>query len=386
MKKRGFTLIELLAVIIILAAVAAIVFPVVTRQIKNSKEKALSIQISEIIRAAKDWAIDNPDLMDKYHINPTYVSITDLQTSTKVNGETYLSGGTVKNPKTGEKMEGTVVITYDEEHSQYTYEYKEMAKSELEKTMITAAATTILDKVKLVSSSSEEGLYDDGTQNKYIYRGKAPKNYINIDGSLFRILSIDKETYQIKVIKTSHTVKNPWVGSSTPKAYTFGNNGLSIYDYLNTTYYESSDALKKNIVSNSIWNNGEVSNANHTMSLAQSLSKGSTVNANVGLLSIGEYLDAAIDTNSACRNNIKNSACSDNNYLAFTTGYWLVNTSGSDNNIWVASTSGLNVKSPSSTDVIAMPVITLKASASLTSSTSDTDLGSSSNPFILNVS
>lgn len=385
-KEKGFTLVELLAVIVIIAVIAAIVFPVVTKHIRTSKEKALAVQISEIIRAAKDWAIDNPDSLDKYHINPTYVSIHDLQTSQKANGETYLSAGVVKNPKTGEKMEGTVIITYDPEYSQYVYEYKDIAKSELSKDMIEAAAHTILEKVEPTTSSKTEGLYDDGTQNKYIYQGKAPHNYINIDGSLWRIISIDKETLQIKVIKTSHGTKNPWVGTTTPTAYTFGNNGLSIYDYLNTTYYESLDEIKKIISSNATWNNGEVSNQNQALTAAHSLSKGATVNANIGLLSVNEYLDAVTEEGTACRKNFKDEACKMNNYLAFSTGYWLINTVSGSNDIWTSSTDGLKVTSPTSTDMIAMPVITLKASVSLKESTGTGEIGSSNNPFMLDVS
>ena len=38
MKKRGFTLVELLAVIIIIAIVALIIFPIVTKEIAKSKK------------------------------------------------------------------------------------------------------------------------------------------------------------------------------------------------------------------------------------------------------------------------------------------------------------------------------------------------------------
>ncbi len=385
-KEKGFTLIELLAVIVIISVIAAIVFPVVTKHIQNSKQKAYDIQINEIIRAAKDWALDNSDKLDKYHINPTYVSIVELQSATNVNGETYLSSGEIKNPLTGERMSGTIIIDYDLEHNQYDYRYEEVDKSELEKNKVVSAVETILDNVTLASTSNSEGLYDDSSQNKYIYKGKAPLNYLNIDGTLWRIISIDKDTYQMKAIKTTHTTKNSWAGTTSPTSYVFGDNNLDIYNYLNKDFYNNNAALQKIIVTNSKWNNGEVSNQNNSLNLARTLSASSTVKANIGLLSIDEYLSAAVDPNiKACKSNFKDVTCKNSNYLAFTSGYWLINTAGT-NQIWSASTNGIAPIAPTNTDMIAMPVITIKSSVTLEAITNKENIGSSSNPFVLKLS
>ena len=113
MKKRGFTLIELLAVIIVLGVIAAIIIPKITDTVANSKEMAYTNQINSLISAAKRWGTSNPDKLSDE---------TKLQFLTLYN-EGYIKQKDVINPKTEENLEGCIKITYDEEYSQYKYEY-----------------------------------------------------------------------------------------------------------------------------------------------------------------------------------------------------------------------------------------------------------------------
>ena len=53
MNKKGFTLIELLAVIVILALIAIITFPVVTKFINGAKNDSNKIQFSSVEKALK---------------------------------------------------------------------------------------------------------------------------------------------------------------------------------------------------------------------------------------------------------------------------------------------------------------------------------------------
>lgn len=61
--KKGFTLIELIAVILILATIGLIVFPIVNGTIKSNKEKLYNAQIKEIELACEKWAYANIDLL-----------------------------------------------------------------------------------------------------------------------------------------------------------------------------------------------------------------------------------------------------------------------------------------------------------------------------------
>ena len=62
-KAKGFTLIELIAVIAILGLIALIVYPAITSVIRNSRESAYNDQVNVIVKAAKEWSIDNANTL-----------------------------------------------------------------------------------------------------------------------------------------------------------------------------------------------------------------------------------------------------------------------------------------------------------------------------------
>lgn len=113
MKKRGFTLIELMAVITVLGVIAAITIPKITDTLKKSKEKAYKNQINSLVSIAKRWGASNPDKLS---------TETRLQFSTLFD-EGYIKQKDIVNPITNDKLKGCIKITYDEEYSQYKYEY-----------------------------------------------------------------------------------------------------------------------------------------------------------------------------------------------------------------------------------------------------------------------
>ena len=113
MKKHGFTLIELLAVITIMGIIAVIITPIITSTISDSKEMAYNNQINSLLNIAKRWGTSNPDKLSDE---------TKLQFSTLFD-EGYIKQKDIINPKTDEVLKGCIKITYDEEYSQYKYEY-----------------------------------------------------------------------------------------------------------------------------------------------------------------------------------------------------------------------------------------------------------------------
>lgn len=113
MKKRGFTLIELMAVITVLGVIAAITIPKITDTLEKSKEKAYKNQINSLVSIAKRWGASNPDKLS---------TETRLQFSTMFD-EGYIKQKDIVNPITNDKLKGCIKITYDEEYSQYKYEY-----------------------------------------------------------------------------------------------------------------------------------------------------------------------------------------------------------------------------------------------------------------------
>ena len=123
MKRKGFTLAELLAVVTILGILALIVFPTANSAIKKSREKSYEQQIESIIKSAKTWGLENRNSLSNTSKN--YLTIEELQQGG------YLGAKDTINPITNEKMNGCVIIAYDKEYYQYTYEYTETSCNEL---------------------------------------------------------------------------------------------------------------------------------------------------------------------------------------------------------------------------------------------------------------
>ena len=115
MNKKAFTLVELLAVIIILGIIALIAVPTVFKIIDSSKDELYNDQIVQIENAAKRWTVENA-----YEEKSYKVTINEL-----ISGG-YLEGtknNKVLDPRDKSEMTGCVIIDYDTNTNQYTYQY-----------------------------------------------------------------------------------------------------------------------------------------------------------------------------------------------------------------------------------------------------------------------
>lgn len=115
MKRKGFTLIELLAVIVILGLLSVIIAPVITGILTKSEDDAYNKQVDNLIKAANTWGLKN---------------IEELPTSGKkiIQLDTLVNDGIVEddeiiNPRTKEKMEGCISVSYSSDYNQYEYKY-----------------------------------------------------------------------------------------------------------------------------------------------------------------------------------------------------------------------------------------------------------------------
>ena len=117
MKNRGFTLIELIAIITILSLVAIIVTPTVLDSLQESKEKSYVEQTKILERTAEKWSIQNASLLSE--TSDYYLSITTLVE------EDYLEASDILDPRDHSKMNGCIVIHYDDAHSQFDFNYSE---------------------------------------------------------------------------------------------------------------------------------------------------------------------------------------------------------------------------------------------------------------------
>lgn len=117
MKKNGFTLVELLAVIIILGLIMAIVVPSLLDTLKDSKEKAYQTNVEMVKTATESYINMSFDNYKARFNSPGYVTI---------NVSLLIEDGflkpDIKNPKTGEALTGSVVVTKVSENK-YNYEF-----------------------------------------------------------------------------------------------------------------------------------------------------------------------------------------------------------------------------------------------------------------------
>jgi len=398
--KRGFTLVELLCVIVIISVVTMITVPIINTQIVASRNALYESQIDDIESAAKKWATENNDLLDKNHINSVYVSLDVVQ---KLG---YLEKDQIINPKTKEDMKGCVLISYNNSSNGYNYIYEESScvdyadnNSKKETDPINAyviydaveneksvknktnskekvsAATYIINfhqnhptagNILRVEGETISGLYD--LEDEYVFRGSDVNNYATYKGKTWRILSINKDTNSIKLISTSGAASS-W--------------GEDAEFYLDEYYIEDSKKYSDyKIDLKSGWNVGIVTNNDKGRNIVKQEVKKVDINESTlyfGLVSVYDYINAS----TTCSTNFKSSECANNNYLKniFNGNYvWTINRAD-DNNLWTINNSGvIELKNKEGLTYHKYNVILLNSSVYINDNKS---AGTSAAPFIL---
>lgn len=114
MNKKGFTLVELLTVIILLSLIALVTTPVIIGVLNSSKENLRDQQIQIVEKAAERWGVDNLKKLPTTDNPYCYINISEL-------GKYISNSASIKDPKTGQTMNGRVLIT--KKGNQYEYKY-----------------------------------------------------------------------------------------------------------------------------------------------------------------------------------------------------------------------------------------------------------------------
>lgn len=78
-KKNGFTLVEVLGILVLLAILVLIVTTVITRNVKDSKQKMREEQLQSIELAAKNWATNHLEFLPENPGKYSYVSVGTLK-------------------------------------------------------------------------------------------------------------------------------------------------------------------------------------------------------------------------------------------------------------------------------------------------------------------
>ena len=183
--KKAFTLVELLGVIIVLAVISLIVFPIVDKSIKTSKEDSLNSIIKTIEKAAQEYVV-------REHMG--YTTSYDKVDLDELIATGYLKDNII-NPVTNEKMNGCVIYKWQSEYNQYQYEYDE--ECHMENNLI----STLLEQYK---EGETTGLVKDAyNPNLYYYKGtneQVANNFLWYGGHQWRVLEFDTEANTITLI------------------------------------------------------------------------------------------------------------------------------------------------------------------------------------------
>ena len=174
--KKGFTLVELLGVLVVLGLISVIIVPKVIDSITTSKEAAYQTQVETIENAAKKYGISN-DLLYPKEGEKKYIAVKDLIAV----GE--LSDKEIINPKTGNKMNGYVLVEYNSGYQQYEYTYVE----EIDENTLGAMGPTyeVKDPTKWTTSKNVTIIYPKGN-GKYDYDYKILAGTVDINGQEYK--------------------------------------------------------------------------------------------------------------------------------------------------------------------------------------------------------
>ena len=406
MNKKGFTLVELLAVLIIISIVSLITFPAIGSVIVRSRDNLYDIQILDIKKAAQKWSIEHPELLDATHANDIYIPLASFRYSG------YLEPDPIKNPKDRTEMEGCIRIKYNIKEKKNIYDYEEKTCKtyannqddsndyayiiyEYDKSSETFNVSNDSNRLYSIgeliydyyntsnptnksiikmSGETDSGLYD--VDDEYVFRGSNVNNYVKLpDGSYFRILSINKKDYSVKLIGVSTVASNKWSDGTLDFKET-KTSGISAtllsrinddvaynydkiidYDYQIGTVLNSSfsiDALKSQLS-----NKTTSSKSENEITISTS----NTSSGKVGSISILDYVNASATI--ACPDDYLSNSCSNNNYIKDMFGNsnttWTINNDG--NQIWYINTNGiLSLAQPNNNKQI-YPVVKLDSSA-----------------------
>ena len=225
MNKKGFTLVELLAVIIILGLVIAIISPVVSNLLKDSKDSLSKQQKEMIITASKKYMIEHSELLpegsDHY-----IIYMDDLIDKGAIDNDSIV------DPKTHEEINGCVVVSYNNEFNQYDYNYSNSDNDCFITVTFDPEGGSVTETSRQVRLNSTYGALPTPTRDGYTFVGWRGKNMFDEETILMAISEATYEDgYYIFPVKYAHMT----YGGITGNTYV-GTNQMNINFKENTQY------------------------------------------------------------------------------------------------------------------------------------------------------
>ena len=237
---------------------------------------------------------------------------------------------------------------------------------------------TLSKKITSSVVSSGDGLYS--YDDRYIYRGEYPNNYIKFNDKSWRIIGINNDG-SIKMIYTDKKIeRNSWDDRfNSEKDSYYGINDFRVsrlLEYLNNSYDKNTFVSKnnKNLLVKHDWCIGKVSQDDFMIS---SLNLCSDVYSDlyIGVVQIDDVLLPSLD--SKCTN-IYDTECTNYNYFFNINTGWTLNASSDNSYTAFNSNSGSISHKRASNEGYIRPVINLNSNILYKSGT-----GTSDDPYII---
>lgn len=200
--EKGFTLIEVLSVLIVLGVISLIAVPQFISSINKSNETAYKAQISIIEIAAKNYIVENSSLLpEKVDESKKYIPVTDLVKSGN------LKKSELKNPRTGEDLNGYIEIKYNEDYNQYEYNYVETLSNDA--LLLAAPTYEISNPTEWSVSKNVVIVFPDGYEAKeyVILSGTATVGGVTIVGNQNNSWVTSNDLRQGLIFHTNGTFK-----------------------------------------------------------------------------------------------------------------------------------------------------------------------------------
>ena len=274
--------------------------------------------------------------------------------------------------------------------------------------------TINVDDLKKMVTNSGDGLYLDLNNNdRYVYRGNSPHNYINVNGEIWRILAIESDD-TLKIIKqesigslqfdypysrpsSTFCVQSSYgnygqnvdskygcnVWNKKEGEYTSGSllgtvdKDASLNTYLNTTFYNSlNDILKDKIVEH-IFYVGPISS--NDIQIIENDEKAEEWIGKVALLNYSDYMKASLIDDCLINSNCLNDNYIYNDIISIidATSFWTLASQKGSSLILRDLYNGKANTSFARNDYATNPVVYLNKSVSFTGD------GTEDNPFII---
>ena len=279
------------------------------------------------------------------------------------------------------------------------------------------ATDSITESVDITDDVTDtgDGLYEDPTEdNRYIYKGANPNNYVKFNNELWRIIAQESDN-TLKIItidnlssrsfdatnnrnstycNTPSNGCNTWGSSTTTydkdrnpvnaisdtytssSTYDLPTNVASLNTYLNSDYYNSLTETAQTQIDNHYFNIGTVSaSSSNTLNTDMLEEEKYKWSGKIGLLNITDYVKSSNNTNcTKAYNYSSNTACYNNSQdhnwifnISNKTPRFINGLSGSRSNIWGINTTGGQIGSNGKASAAygVKPVIYLKSTVKI---------------------